>query len=201
MEKKAQKIVSGGVAGFASALLVLFLLGVAVAYSGAYNVAASKGHSAFGRWLLSTTMHNSVSSHAAGIEVPRMDDSEVARGAGDYKAMCEHCHAAPGVSRAEWAEGMLPKPPELAQAAAAWEQEEIFWIVKHGIKMSAMPAFGSTHGDEALWNITAFVDRLPGMTPATYTALADGGEQAAGGASGDHEHRANHAPKAHAGEQ
>lgn len=190
MQDRPRKFLIGGIAGFATALLALFLVGIAVAYSGSYDVAATSGHSAFGRWVLSTTMHNSVNSRAAGIETPRISESMVAKGAGEYNAMCEHCHAGPGVSRAEWAQGMVPKPPELAEAAAEWEREEIFWIVKHGIKMSAMPAFGPTHDEQTLWNLTAFVSRLPGMTPASYRELAGSGSQAPEHPTHDAEHRA-----------
>ena len=86
--------------------------------------------------------------------------------------MCEHCHGAPGINRREWAEGILPQPPHLVEAAAEWTPAEVFWLVKHGVKMTAMPAFGPTHNDEALWNITAFVKQLPAMTKPQYERLA-----------------------------
>ena len=69
------------------------------------------------------------------------------------------------MKRAEWASGMRPNPPSLSEHAAHWNAAQIFWIVKHGIKMSGMPALGSTHKDEELWNVVAFVGQLPAMTP------------------------------------
>jgi len=56
-----------------------------------------------------------------------------------------------------------------------WGANEVFWIAKHGIKMSGMPSFGRTHDDETLWNITAFAMRLPGMTQEEYDSY--GGHQ------------------------
>lgn len=101
-------------------------------------------------------------------------------GASSYKSTCQHCHAGPGIERSPWASGMRPRPPHLTEAAAEWEPEEVFWIVKHGVKMSGMPAFGPTHDDQMLWNIVAFVKELPAMTPARYAALGstkdDGGQ-------------------------
>lgn len=178
MNDNRKKSAAGILTGVVVALVVLFAVGLIVIYTGGYNVAASAGHSAFGRWVLSTTMHNSVRGRAAGIDAPPFTDAMAASGAGDYKNMCEHCHAGPGVDRAEWAEGILPHPPELTDAAAEWESEEIFWIVRHGIKMSGMPAFGPTHDEETLWNIVAFVSDLPGMTPPTYQSLGDAGHHA-----------------------
>jgi mono/diheme cytochrome c family protein len=96
----------------------------------------------------------------------------LAEGAGDYRAMCQHCHGGPGVERERWADGMRPRPPHLVEAAAEWQRNEVFWLLKHGVKMSGMPAFGPTHDDPALWAIASFVKQLPAMTPQRYSELA-----------------------------
>lgn len=148
-------------------LLVLF-----VSYTGAYNVAASQDHSPFVRWVFSTTMKNSVAARAEDLDVPaEFSEAQIATGAEHYKAMCQHCHAGPGVERAEWARGLLPQPPRLVEEAAHWQPNEVFWLVKHGVRMSAMPAFGETHEDAELLDIAAFVKQLPGMTAGEYAAL------------------------------
>ncbi|CAN5353300.1 hypothetical protein BH24PSE2_BH24PSE2_19970 [soil metagenome] len=173
MNRKAFGIgIAGGVI---VALLGLLAVGLIVAYSGGYNVAATEDHTAFSRWLLETTMHKSVENRAQLIATPeRFTPAMIAAGAEEYRAMCEHCHAGPGVDRAGWADGMLPQPPHLTEAAAEWAPEEVFWMVKHGIKMSGMPAFGADHSDATLWHIAAFVEQLPAMTPEEYAAFGDG---------------------------
>jgi len=70
---------------------------------------------------------------------------------------------------------MRPQPPDLSEAAAEWTPQEIFWIVKHGVKMTGMPAFGPSHGDDTLWNVAAFVKQLPAMTPERYGSYSSGG--------------------------
>jgi hypothetical protein len=47
---------------------------------------------------------------------------------------------------------------------ARWSSAEPFWIAKNGIRMTGMPAFGSTHKDEEIWKVVAFVQRLPMVT-------------------------------------
>ena len=37
--------------------------------------------------------------------------------------------------------------------------------------MTAMPAYGRTHSDEEIWAITAFLQKLPGMTKEQFQAL------------------------------
>lgn len=80
---------------------------------------------------------------------------------------------------------MVPHPPALAHAAQEWSPEEVFWLVKHGVKMSGMPAFGPTHDDAAIWNMAAFVKAMPQMSAEQYAAMGsgqqEGGEQHGGG--------------------
>ena len=59
-----------------------------------------------------------------------------------------------------------------------------FGIVKHGVRMTAMPAWGATHSDAKLWAIVAFLKQLPGMTAARYQAI----DRMAGPAEGADDH-------------
>lgn len=176
MQSTDNNFLKGLATGVVLAALFGLLIVLLVAYTGAYNIAASQDHSPFVRWLFSTTMEHSVAARAEEVQVPeRFTDAQVAAGGRHYQAMCQHCHAGPGVERAEWAKGLLPQPPHLLDNAEHWQLNEIFWLVKHGVRMSAMPAFGETHSDDELWGIAAFVMRLPGMTADEYAAL---GQQA-----------------------
>ena len=165
----------GAVIGALSMLLLLLLIGLIVVLTGGYNVAATDRHNPIVGWALSTTMENWVQDAADEVEAPaRFTPEMVAAGAGEYKAMCEHCHGGVGVGRAGWASGMLPHPPALATEAGEWTGREVFWIVRHGIKMTGMPAFGPTHDDQTIWNIAAFVDHLPQMSAEEYAAYPAG---------------------------
>lgn len=184
MGKEKQSLGAGIGLGVIASGIALFLVALIVVYTGAYNVAATEDHMSITRWAFETTMHISVESRADDIEVPP-SIGDVTAGAAEYKAMCEHCHAGPGVERAEWAKGMLPQPPHLVEHAAEWAPNQVFWIVKHGLKMTGMPAFGPAHDDQALWDIAAFVKQLPGMTAKDYASF-EGGH--GGGQSSGHAH-------------
>jgi len=157
--------------GALALLLALLAAGLIVILTGGYNVAASEPHSALGEWALHTTFRNSVKGGASGLEPPAtFSPAMIAAGAGEYKSMCQHCHGGVNADRDEWAEGMRPLPPMLAADADRWSAAEIFWLVKHGAKMTGMPAFGATHDDATIWNIAAFVQALPQMDAAQYAA-------------------------------
>ncbi len=146
-------------------LVLAVVIGLVVMYCGLPNVAASKPEGAVMSWVLGTTMDHSVRRQAAGFS-PDLSRADLAEGAEHYAAMCATCHGGPqdeppsGIG-----EGLNPKPQDLREAAGDWKAGEIYWIVEHGIKMTGMPAFGKTHTPEQLTNMTAFVARMPAMTP------------------------------------
>ena len=150
-------------------ILGLVILGILAAalfiYSGWYDVAASKPHLALTSHLLHTTMERSVAVRAADIQPPDLSGQDlIKKGAEHYHRNCAVCHGAPGILPGKIGKGLMPQPPELAKKAGEWTSAELYWIVKHGIKMTGMPAWGKTHKEEDLWAIVAFTERLPKMS-------------------------------------
>lgn len=148
------------------------IAGLAVVYAGIYNVAASYPHSAFTNWLLHTAMKQSVRRHARAVAPPPAELPALAdKGARIFGEMCVSCHGAPGVEPAAVGTGLTPPAADLTQAAPEWSAQEIFWIVKHGVRFTGMPAWGASHGDDELWALTAFVKTLPSLSPEAYQAM------------------------------
>ena len=166
-------------AGIGAAVLfaaVLLVSAIAV-MSGAYNIAADDSHLAVTRDVIEYMRDRSIAVRSAGIVVPDLSGKKtIADGASDYDEMCTSCHLAPGLAENEMRPGLNPKPPILANLPVG-DPVEQFWIVKHGLKMTAMPAWGVTHSDAEIWNIVAFLQKLPSLTPQQYRAAvaADAG--------------------------
>jgi len=142
------------------------------AYSGLYDVAASEPDNAAMRWFLVTVRNRSIDHRAAGVEVPPLTDPGlVEEGFEHYHEMCVGCHLAPGVDSSEIRQGLNPQPPVLAQLVPHSSPARLFWVIKHGVKMSGMPAWGTSHSDQMIWAMVAFLEQLPNMTPAEYQAM------------------------------
>ena len=155
-----------------SLLAIAAILTVGFAYSGLYDVSASSPHSGIVDWLLSTTSDAAVKRHAQGIHVPDLgDDAMALAGANDFDAMCTGCHGAPGQEPKAIGQGLNPSAPDLAEAATELTSAELFWVTKHGLKMTGMPAWGATHDDDALWPVVAFITRLPYLDAESYQAM------------------------------
>ena len=151
---------------------VLALAGTAFVYSGVYDVAATAPHWPVTTRVLQTARTRSIETRAAGIEAPPNleTDATILMGVDHFSTHCAICHGAPGVPKDDIAEGLYPQPPNLADAARRLTPGELFWILKHGIKMTGMPAW-SDHTDQELWAIVAFLEKLPTMTEADYAKL------------------------------
>ncbi len=154
--------------------------GAMVIWVGLAPISASAGHWPVTSWLLHTAMRQAVQTRALGIRAPALQDPAlVLRGAGHFARGCAVCHGAPGGRQPVTAAHMTPRPPELPSRIAKWEPRELFWIVKHGVKFTGMPAWPAQQRDDEVWAVVAFLLQLPELTPARYRHLAYG-DMAAG---------------------
>ena len=163
-----------------TAFVLLLLLGLAAAagifvYVGVYNVGADAPHTAFVYNFLDELRDRSIVQHSRDIRPPADLNSSkrVVAGAGLYNEMCTGCHLAPGVEPTEMSQGLYPPAPRLAHDPSHMPAQQ-FWIIKHGVKLTAMPAWGKTHSDAEIWAIVAFLQKLRGMSPEQYRALTQG---------------------------
>ena len=163
------KISRAIMATVATMCVVVIACGIAFIYSGLYDVAATARHWPVTAWVLQTARTRSIEMHAAAITPPPglATEANVLMGVDHFSTHCAVCHGAPGVPKGDIAGGLYPQPPNLAGAARQFTPGELFWILKHGIKMTGMPAW-SDHSDTELWAIVAFLEKLPTMSEAEY---------------------------------
>jgi mono/diheme cytochrome c family protein/ketosteroid isomerase-like protein len=188
--------------GAALAVATLLAIGALAIGMGVYNVAADEKHSSVVHSLIETTRERSIAARTDAIAAPNLQDpQQIRRGAGNYDAMCAGCHLAPGVEKTEISEGLYPQPPDLTEAIQS-DPARSFWIIKHGVKATGMPAWGKSMQDEYIWDLVAFLRALPTLSAEQYAAevAASGGHSHGGGESGDHDHAEAEAHDAHAAE-
>jgi len=140
--------------------------------SGVYDIGADDHHTKPVLAAIETLRERSIGSRSAAIAVPPLEDpARVSAGAVRYDQLCVGCHLAPGLIKSDLRAGLYPHPPNLAQEDIR-DPRRAFWTIKHGIKMSAMPAWGKNLDDAAIWDIVAFVRQIPNLSPETYRELA-----------------------------
>lgn len=162
-----------------SLLLVSFILVVIALGSGAYNMAATEKHWAITEKIIEWVRESSIEARAKDLEVPPLDGAELLlKGAHHYHAMCTACHLAPGLEPTELSIGLYPQAPVFYQREPDNDHTEklnrakaYFWVIKNGLKMTAMPAWGLSHDDNTIWAMAAFVLNMGNMTPEQYENL------------------------------
>ncbi len=155
--------------------VAVLVVGAAAAFAlfvgtGAYNFAADEPHTAAVHALLETMRDRSIEIRASGLQTPDLSEpTRVVQGAGNYNAMCVGCHLAPGMTESELSKGLYPAPPNLSKEKV--EPAQAFWVIKHGIKASGMPAWGKSMSDEYMWNMAAFLQELPKLDADRYKEM------------------------------
>jgi mono/diheme cytochrome c family protein len=158
------------VAGTTAALAVsAAAVGAAVIWGGLYDVAATQQHWQPTYSVLEATMRHAVRRRAADIAEPQLADEAMAlRGAGCFRDKCEQCHGAPGVAPGDLGQSMQPLPGPLVDARRHWRPRELYWLTRHGIRMSGMPAWEFRLNEQELWEVVSFLQWLPDLNATQY---------------------------------
>ncbi len=155
------------------AVIVLPLAGLVFAWSGLISVRASSGHWGITNWFLHWVMKNSVRTAAFSIEAPPLDEPGLLpAAAGHYETGCAICHGSPAQARSDAVLAMLPSPPDLKVVIPAWSDEELFEIVKHGVRYTGMPAWPTQVRDDEVWAMVAFLRKLPELDTNAYLRVS-----------------------------
>lgn len=172
----------------AGTIVVVLLVAIIVAATGSITVGADIKPGLIERTLAPWARDRAVERHAPKTRNPYASDpAAIAVGMDHYRENCLMCHGAPGIPATEIAKGLNPPPPSLGSEESDTPDGELFWVTKHGIRLTSMPAFGPTHTDEEIWKIVAFVRHLPDLTPEEKTVLVEATE-------GEENHHEAHRP-------
>jgi cytochrome c553 len=171
------------IVAFAAAVLIASI----VIVTGLVDLSAAKPHPEGWARLLHYTFEQSTAFHAPDGAPPADLDSplRIAAGAAYFGQVCARCHGGPGLGQNPVVLSMHPRPQYLVRdlPAANFTSNQLFRIVKAGVKYSAMPSWPADDRDDEVWHLVAFLRAMPKMSPATFQRLtavgADGPNPAA----------------------
>jgi len=104
-----------------------------------------------------------VSRSARGPLPAAPPDDATSRAAGQmlFSGRCAFCHGQDGREPTAEGRSMYPRAPALSSPRVqSWSDTELFWIVKHGIRLTGMPGFGRIHSDDEIWHLVHYVRSL-----------------------------------------
>jgi hypothetical protein len=157
----------GAVAVIVGVAATVFFLG------GFYSVAGTQEDPAIVHWALVQVRTASINRHAHDAPPATINDPKtIQAGAREFAEHgCINCHGGPGVPWGKFSEGLRPDPPDLKDVVGERTPAQLFWVIKNGINMTGMPSFALAGAkDEDIWEIVAFLKKLPVVTEADYKA-------------------------------
>ena len=163
----------GFIVKFLASITLVLIAVLSFIYSGIFNVSAQWDDPEWLRWILASTREESVEARAENIKSPTLgSETQIVNGFRSYREMCAVCHTPPGGTDSPIKQGLNPTPPNLAAAEDhAMSEAELFWVIKNGIRMTGMPAWGPSHDDAEIWSIVAFLKALPTIDADEYKRL------------------------------
>ncbi len=157
-------------------IVVLIIASALYFFLGRYDVSATRPHPTVVSMAFHSITERSIQRNSANLTVPYdINDRDIyVMGFKEYEHMCVQCHGAPGVEASPTGKGLFPEPPKFPEEELyEYSLKDIFWVTKHGVKMTGMPAYGPTHKDETIWAVAIFLDRSRNLSEAEYKKLRD----------------------------
>jgi mono/diheme cytochrome c family protein len=161
--------------GFLYGVLATVILGVCAAglviFTGMLNVGADVPDTGFTKLLFMIARNRSIETRLDNIVAPDLSDQTlIAHGAKLYADNCEKCHLGPGTKDTNLVSGLNPMPPNFGHQNY-FDSVKQFWVIKHGIKATAMPNWGRSFDDSTIWSLVAFVDQIPKLDENQFQKL------------------------------
>jgi mono/diheme cytochrome c family protein len=158
--------------GVVTTLLVLAIGGLLYLKLGLAEVRGDLPPSRWETSLMTSAVHASVRRRAPEIANPVAPTEEnLIAGGKLYLSECAGCHGTPGKPN-ESRDTLYPPIPDLPADGTRYTESQIFWIAKHGIRLSGMFANGKWDSDQKLWTITAYIARIKSLPPRVQEELA-----------------------------
>ena len=167
-EKDVRKILLGAVL----MLVILMLSALAVMQLGLMPVNADGTHSSLEARVMPMVLHTSIVRHAPANTNPvSVNEENLKAAVSTYKEMCARCHSTPGDSPSGYGQSFYPPAPPLPGGMPAYTDAQLFWTIKHGIRNTGMPAWGSMLSDEEVWQLVNLLKNSQDLPPSVESEL------------------------------
>jgi mono/diheme cytochrome c family protein len=165
----------GVILGAALTLVVALIGAYSVVQSGLIPANADAKPGRLEDWIARTSLHATLSRDAPKSPNPvPLSDQNLLTGIDLYAQNCAVCHgsASGNASTSPIAKGLYPGVPQLATEGVEDDPEgDSFWRIKHGVRLTGMPAFGDSLSDQQIWTLALFLkqmDKLPASVQQTW---------------------------------
>lgn len=162
-EKDVKKVLLGAVL----MLVILLLSALTVMRLGLMPVNADGTHSSLEARVMPLVLHASIVRHAsADTNRLAVNEENLKAGASTYKSMCARCHSTPGNNPSPYGQSFYPPAPQLSGGMPNYTDSQLFWTIKHGIRNTGMPAWGTMLSDDEIWQLVGLLKNSQDLPPS-----------------------------------
>jgi len=166
--------------GLIAAIVIVLLAEFLWVRAGFVDPRADVPEGALERAIAMPSLDASVHRHAAEARNPvAATNVNLAAGMKVYQTNCAGCHGDIHQPKGALANAFYPHAPQFMEDSPDMPENENFYIIQHGIRMSGMPAWDSSLNEQEIWQVTAFLshmDKLPPEVTEQWKAIAGGGQ-------------------------
>jgi mono/diheme cytochrome c family protein len=164
----------GFVVGVVLTLLLLACGGFLVANRGWFPVGADNAPGTLEHRLANMATDAYVESHAPGQENPvQPTPAALSDGARTYEMHCSLCHGGAAQRISAIRTKFSPPVPQIINRIPRDPDANLWWITKHGIRMTGMPGWDGILSDQEIWQVIAFVKHSNKLPPEALKAWKD----------------------------
>jgi thiosulfate dehydrogenase len=154
------------VIAFLLGLLVLPFSILILALLGFLPVHATATPSDFEKSIARKVLHASIQRNISGTKNPLTASEEVLlSGLKMYRYNCAGCHGDYNQPSHWGTKNFYPRVPQFSQAASNLSAEEMFVVVKNGVRYSGMASWKGLISDTEIWRIVTFLSHLNSLPP------------------------------------
>jgi mono/diheme cytochrome c family protein len=167
----------GFIAGIIATILVACVGGYLLLQSGLIPANADSKPGGLELWAASTSLNATLRKEAPkGANPVALTDANLIQGISLYGQHCAICHgtSAGASSASPVAKGLYPAPPQLGEDGVEDDPEGVsYWKIKHGIRLTGMPAWGSSLTDQQIWTLALFLKHMDKLPPNAQRAWTE----------------------------
>jgi mono/diheme cytochrome c family protein len=155
------------IGGIVFTVLIIVIGGYIVLKFGMVNIAADQTPSRMERFMAGTALDASAEKHAADLKNPlEATDANILEGMHIYVENCAECHGDPKEQESKFGTALNPHAPQFMKHTPDMPDNENYYITKHGVRLTGMPAWDKLLSDDQLWKVTTFLSHMEKLPPA-----------------------------------
>jgi thiosulfate dehydrogenase len=166
------------IAGFAVAIVFVLLAGYCYVRLGFFDPRADIAVGSLESKIAMPSLDAAIDRRAPQTQNPvQLTDANLTAGIKVYQANCASCHGDVGHPHGALAEALYPRAPQFVEGAPDMPENQNYYIIAHGIRLSGMPAWKQVLSEQEMWQVTTLLsqmDKLPPQVSDAWKAMAGG---------------------------